>query len=490
MTTAPPDIPGYTLHGLLGRGGMAEVWLATQNSLRRKVAIKVLLSADDDHFNQRFIKEGHLVASLHHPAIITIHDIDRLPDGRYYLAMEFVGGGDLAQFKGQVFAPERALAILRQIAEGLDVVHGKGLIHRDLKPANILFRDAERVVISDFGIAKDLRIDSELTQDGIVVGSPAYSSPEQAQCLAVDARTDLYSLGVMLLEMLTGRNPFRGDSYAQTVANHLHMPPPRLPDSLKNCQPLLDRLLAKDPAERFADCRALLAALDRLEPSPASRPAWRAAWRDRPRPVRMAILGAGMAGLLALAAPGIMRQVSLWHHLQQAGQRLAEGRLIAPAADNADFHYREALRIDPDNADAREGLVKVRDARIRQWLALAERRFAENRLFQPANDNAVHYYRQALTLAPQQPLARAGLHRVAEACRGLAEAAIARRDTGQARELVRQGLDAEPGNASLQALAKSLADTPRSDRNARSGKKSATRPASPLKKFLHKLFGN
>ena len=154
MNNQPMAINGYTIHSLLGKGGMAEVYLATQDSLRRKVAIKVLLSTDDDSFNQRFINEGHIVASLNHPAIITIYDINQLADGRYYLAMEFIGGGDLAQYKGQAFDPLRALAIIKQLAEGLAVIHERGLVHRDIKPANILFRHGDNVVITDFGIPK------------------------------------------------------------------------------------------------------------------------------------------------------------------------------------------------------------------------------------------------------------------------------------------------------------------------------------------------
>ena len=149
MTEQLLEIPGYQVHGRLGKGGMAEVYLATQQSLHRKVAIKVLLSSDDQAYSQRFIKEGHIVASLHHPSIITIYDIDQLADGRHYLAMEFVAGGDLAQHKGEVFEVQHALRIVRQVASGLAVVHDKGLVHRDIKPANILFRDDGTAVITD-----------------------------------------------------------------------------------------------------------------------------------------------------------------------------------------------------------------------------------------------------------------------------------------------------------------------------------------------------
>ncbi|MGY8828719.1 MAG: serine/threonine-protein kinase, partial [Pseudomonadales bacterium] len=164
MTEQLLEIPGYQVHGRLGKGGMAEVYLATQASLQRKVAIKVLLSADDQAFSQRFLKEGHIVASLHHPSIITIYDIDQLADGRHYLTMEFVPGGDLAQHKGEVFDLPRALRIVQQVASGLAVVHDKGLVHRDIKPANILFRSDGTAVITDFGVAKEVELDHDLTQ--------------------------------------------------------------------------------------------------------------------------------------------------------------------------------------------------------------------------------------------------------------------------------------------------------------------------------------
>lgn len=430
MSTTLLEIPGYRVHGQLGKGGMAEVFLATQESLSRKVAIKVLRSAEDETFSQRFIKEAHIVASLNHPSIITIYDIDRLADGRYYLAMEFLPGGDLARHKGELFAPERALQIVRQVASGLAVVHDKGLVHRDVKPANVLFRGDGTAVLTDFGVAKDLDIDSELTQFGVAVGSPAYSSPEQAQCQPLDARSDIYSLGVILLEMLTGSNPFRGGNYTQTVVNHVQMEPP-LPDSLGAFRGVLARMLAKKPDERFADCRALLAALDEVELSDLEetqiRPALAlpepaapvAAPAPRPRrsamPLLVVLSVLVLIGTLTSAGLYIQQQRQIEALLVQAEQRFAAGQLIEPAQDSAEHYFNQILAIDADSSEALTGLQRIREARIKVFTDLAEQRLADGLLTEPSEDNADFYYRQALTIDPQHAGALDGLSRVLQA---------------------------------------------------------------------------
>ncbi|MDH0892772.1 MULTISPECIES: serine/threonine-protein kinase [unclassified Pseudomonas] len=511
MATTLLEIPGYRVHGQLGKGGMAEIFLATQESLSRKVAIKVLRRAEDEAFSQRFVREAHMVASLNHPSIITIHDIDRLADGRHYLAMEFLPGGDLARHKGELFAPERALEIARQIASGLAVVHDKGMVHRDVKPANVLFRADGTAVLTDFGVAKDLDIDSELTQFGVAVGSPAYSSPEQAQCQPLDARSDIYSLGVILLEMLTGSNPFRGGNYTQTVVNHVQMEPP-LPDSLGAFRGVLARMLTKSPDQRFADCRALLAALDEVELSDLEqtqiRPAAPIAVAPAPRRRRSAmpllvtlsvlvLIGTlTFAGLylkerrelqalldeaeqrfasghlvepegdsaehyfnrvLALdeqngeALNGLLRirESRIGALLVQADQRLAEGLLTEPAEDNADFYYRQALAIDPQHAGALEGLQRLLAARIARSLALAEQSIADKRLLLPEGDSAVHYFRQVLGWSPDNAEALAGLNRVALRYRELAGSAYRRSDFPGALAMIERGLEAEPQNTEL-----------------------------------------
>lgn len=566
MSDSALEIPGYTLHGLLGKGGMAEVYLAIQESLRRKVAIKVLSNIEDRAYILRFIKEGHLVASLHHPSIITIYDIDQLADGRYYLAMEYLSGGDLTRHKGEVFEPERALAIIRQIASGLQVVHDKGLIHRDVKPANILFRADGTAVLTDFGVAKDVDIDSELTHFGIAVGSPAYSSPEQAQCEPLDARSDIYSLGVILLEMLTGSNPFRGGSYTQTVMNHLQMPVPELPQALAPLLGVLECMLAKEPAERFADCRELLAALDeseahdlgktRISPTAAASRTDGAKRRGRLLPIALGVLllAAALTGgglylrqqmriddLLAqaelrlgqhqlvepvqdsaehyfrealrldsdnpeaLAGLDRVRQARIDDWLALGEQRLAEGRLVAPADDNADFYFRQALALEDGNARALDGLRRMLEARIAGNLARAEQRIAERRLLQPEEDSAVHYYREILGWVPSEPQALAGLQRIVELFRDQANGAYRRGNFPEALAMIERGLQVQPEDPELLAMQREhrqLLASARAEKSARARRAAAipakaTEPEpeeapqeNPIKRVWNNLFGN
>ena len=554
-TTETPEVPGYSIHGLLGRGGMAVVWLATQESLQRKVAIKILPDNSDQGFNERFVNEARFLASISHPRVLTVHDIAQLPDGRHYIAMEFLPGGDLQQRMGKGIAPAEAIDIIRDVAQGLAVVHARGIIHRDIKPANILFRADGVAVLTDFGIARTLAQDSDLTQAGLAVGSPSYSSPEQAQSKPLDQRCDIYSLGVILLEILLKENPFRADNPTQTAINHIQKPVPDLPEELRIFQPLLKKMLAKSPDKRFRDCHQLLQALDEtralltgdmgnstdlsgqtvmvrhsparllmarltrpliwLTPlvvlatlaavylnntqtigktlrnlatvipgmqapmapksAPADTPVENVSIRQDPEnqsPVPLHDTDTDTASPVETPAvpdaqvsevppepalphestPEPKRPGPVERLLMEAQTRLAAGKLTVPDKDNATWFYEQVLVLEPDNQQALAGIGRIRHLRITRYLELGDQRLEEYKLMVPEQDNAMYYYKQVLTLAPNNARALEGLERIPRRYLGLARTALNDKDYDKAMTLTLRGLELDPGNAALKAL--------------------------------------
>ncbi|GAB3274531.1 serine/threonine-protein kinase [Parahaliea aestuarii] len=274
MTTAAQDIlpaiPGYTIQRLLGAGGMARVYLAIQQGFERPVALKIILRelASNPEFGRRFLREARIVGGLSHPHIISVYDVGE-HEGFYYLAMELLTSGDLRQRMRSVISEREALEIARQVASALGFAHTRGFIHRDIKPDNVLFRDSGEAVVTDFGIARPAHDSAELTeitQVESVIGSPKYMSPEQSLGQPLDGRSDIYSLGVMLYQMLVGELPFTGRTLAELSLQRLQKQVPRMPPALQHLQPLMDGLLAYDRDERFRDCGAVHAALEQVLP--------------------------------------------------------------------------------------------------------------------------------------------------------------------------------------------------------------------------------
>jgi serine/threonine-protein kinase PpkA len=255
-------VPGYNVVHIIGQGGQAQVYLAEREHDGLRVALKVLNRAlrNDPVFLERFVREYKLVASLNSAFVARIYDQGFSGD-HPYIAMEFLPSGTLASRIREGLTTRASLRIAAQIAQALDAIHSRGIVHRDLKPANILFRADGRPVLVDFGLARDLTISSTLTVAGQFLATPRYMSPEQCQGFAVDSRSDLYSLGVVLYEMITGRKIYDGANAAEVINMHVTAPPPRLADLLACHQPLLDRLLAKDPAERFQSAAEVLTVL-------------------------------------------------------------------------------------------------------------------------------------------------------------------------------------------------------------------------------------
>ena len=243
-------IPGYMVGHRIAKGGYATVYSGMQRLLRRRVALKIHRKFKDPEQAIRFLYEGRLLASLNHPNIITIYEIGQI-ESRYFISMEFLRGGSLADKIEQGLSLEKTLEITECLARCLDFVHEKKIVHRDIKPANILFHEDGTLKLTDFGIAKSLKRDKELTLDGQSLGSPYYISPEQAEGKPIDGRSDIYSLGVILFEMLTGRKPFDANNDVGTIVQRLTHPVPLLPEQLSIFQPLIDHMLAKNPDRRF-----------------------------------------------------------------------------------------------------------------------------------------------------------------------------------------------------------------------------------------------
>ncbi|MGV6853127.1 MAG: serine/threonine protein kinase [bacterium] len=264
MKESPISIPGFVLDREIGRGGMARVYSAVQQQPHRRIAIKIVspTAANDENFLQSLKQEGDTVAQFSHPNIVTVYACGVI-DGHYYLAMEFMGGGDLTSRIKAGLPPDQAVKITLEMASALEHAHAHKTLHRDIKPENILFHENGKSVLVDFGIAKEQDTDSEFTKLGCVVGTPHYMSPERAQGGVVDNRSDIYALGVVFYEMLTGKKLYdKADTFAISYA-HVYEPIPPLPEKLSQYQPLLNKMLAKDPNDRFQNASELVKELER-----------------------------------------------------------------------------------------------------------------------------------------------------------------------------------------------------------------------------------
>jgi serine/threonine-protein kinase len=287
----------YELEELVGSGGMSSVYRAHDSLLERHVALKVMheqLLGEGDHV-ARFRREARLAAQLSHPNIVTVIDRGE-QEGRQFIVFEYVEGENLkALVEREAPLPERqAIEVALQVADGLVFAHAHGLVHRDVKPQNVLLTEDGRAKVTDFGIARSIDVHRGLTQTGTVMGTSDYISPEQARGGPVDACSDIYSLGAVLYEVLTGEVPFPGDNFVSVAMRHINEPPPSVRERRPELSPRLDaairRAMAKDPDDRFssmeefaAELRACLAEPDGVGAGPTDRTLVVSGQRRRPR---------------------------------------------------------------------------------------------------------------------------------------------------------------------------------------------------------------
>ncbi len=450
------DFPGYSVICEIGRGGMATVYRARQVMLHREVALKVLtpaLAAEPVNA-QRFLQEARMLASLEHPNVVPVYDVGVTPEGRYYFSMQLLENGDFASRLERGVSQSELVRVLAAVADALGYAHARGYVHRDVTPTNILFDADDNPRLTDFGIARALSASSRITASGLSVGTSHYMSPEQARGAEVDPRSDIYSLGVVCYEALTGKTPFEGgDAFAVAYA-HVHEQASPLPAEHLGWQPLIDHCLAKNPEERFQDCAQFIAMLRRiaapLRPVSGPQPAQevseyprsdalsdvaavsresRAAQggdEDEGRAAEVSFLSrwagpltglVGLVGILALFA---------W---RPWGDAVPEAPVIGheavllqdTSADGYGDGYDDGLSAEEAAELAALASQQGVDDPVRVLLLEARRDFAARRYTSPPGNNALERYRQVQAREPDSREARAGIERIAQRYLALAD---------------------------------------------------------------------
>jgi tRNA A-37 threonylcarbamoyl transferase component Bud32 len=378
-----PTIQGYRLVRVLGDGGMSTVYLAEQSSLGREVALKLMRpeALADEVSRRRFENETRTIARLKHPNIVGIHDVGRSGDGLPWFTMPYLARGHLGQ-RDYAGNEDAVRNIMRALLDALEYAHGRGVVHRDVKPENVMFDDGDRPLLTDFGIAQRRGYGSRVTAAGFAVGSTAYMPPEQARGEAVDPRADLYSVGVLGWEKLTGKLPYVAGDALSMALQHVQKPIPRLPHRYRHWQRFFDRALAKTPDRRFVDARQMREALADIPAPPSGLSGAISdaflAFRTSFRPLRT------LAVLAIVAALGF----GAWQ-----GMRLWQANLdenVPTSADAAGLPAPDAL---PGHAvivgeDSEPLFRPLPESPAERWLVSVDTQLRMGQLTGPRGDNA------------------------------------------------------------------------------------------------------
>ena len=385
-----PEVPGYRLSRAIGHGGMSTVWLGMQRSLAREVAVKVMLAdvLADEVSRRRFENEARTIARLEHPHIVGIHEVGRTRDGLPWYSMPYLPRGHVGQrdFRGD---EARVREILRALLSALGFAHARGVVHRDVKAENVLFDEADRPLLADFGIALRRGHGTRVTMTGLAVGSTAYMAPEQARGQQVDHRADLYSLGVLAWEMLTGELPYKADDALAMAIMHAQNPLPKLPAELRHWQRFMDRAMAKSPGRRFHDAKQMLAALDHVPQRAGQRAPWlRQALRETTASVRRMPRMAWVAvALLTAASIGFAL-----HDRPGAALTGTPGTPTAAAGGDSPTRGHPAVPAasPPAAVDTLEAMHRAApESDVDRLIADMRRQLRDGRLLAPTGDNAI-----------------------------------------------------------------------------------------------------
>lgn len=439
---------------------MATVYLAIQESLNRPVVLKILDNVDADKsqdLTERFMAEGRIIASLTHPHIITIYDIG-VANNALYISMEYVQGGDLKQRLELPISEEESLDILAKVSRALNEAHKHGIVHRDVKPANILFRDSNTPLLTDFGIAKQVDNENDLTSTGIFLGSPNYVSPEQADGVKIDGRADIYSLGCIFYEMLTGNKPYISTSVIDIVIQHKQSPVPQLPEDLKEYQPLLNGMMAKKRDERIPDAETLVSMIEKVQrkhkkrssdpdfDATSSIPVMDMAQRNR----RSKQILVGMV-LLGMVLFSTLEYVDI--RIKAPAPRAAGAStqtVLSTAPDQ--IPVIDQIQSQPVGSVAPQQEAPALEEVLNALIWLGDQSLKEFKLTYPPQDNAYYYYGRLLELDPGNQTAIAGILEIAEQYAVLAEEAMIKNDIEKMTSYIDIGLKINPDNRSLLSL--------------------------------------
>lgn len=466
-----PTIPGYTILRVLGEGGMATVYLAVQENVGREVALKVMFTSDmaDSSFGDRFIREARIIARLSHPNIVPVYDVGKTVNC-YYLSMEYLANQDLASRIRQGLKPAQILKVTRDIASALDFAHKKGYVHRDVKPDNILFRDDGSAVLTDFGIARPTMPDVSMTQVGKVIGTPKYMSPEQVKGEAIEASSDLYALGIVLYEMLTGKVPFDGKEAFDIGIRHINDPVPRLPANMAVFQRLLDGLLAKNKSQRIQSGKQVVDAIDAIHQVLRQRAAARKQQKTGDvTAIRPAIAEGADATVKRTSAnsersntgsvevmradssdrtvTGVEREPAVAPPAKSKAPLLLFLLLILLGGGAAAVFYAPQFAADTPLMAAHDAIkalfvkapkIDPKQQKITAALAQAEAAMAEQHYVVPLAGSALEFYRVVLGLDEFNQQARQGLETIAGRLLASANQAIESNEFDQARDYLSQ----------------------------------------------------
>lgn len=472
------DIPGYKIIRELGYGGMATVYLALHEMLDREVALKVMAPSlvADPSFSERFSREAKIVAKLSHQHIISVFDVG-LSGQHHYIAMEFHSGGELKNKLTNGLEPKIAISVMEQIASALHFAHQQGYIHRDVKPENILFSRAGKSLLTDFGIARAESPSTQMTQVGAIIGTPLYMSPEQAQGEKLDGRADLYSLGVVFYEMLTGTPPYGGDSGVSIAIKHMTEPVPTLPDKFRKYQDFLALAMAKNADDRFQSGQEMINALNILHEGGFVTPVsanteMEAADKNKGKDtdttqgdtqvVKIGEKTAGnrkwmllkwiLSGVTLIAITGTVAFMMLG---QESDSKLSS-ELIARQSNKDSGSAADT----PTNIVANNTPDTLRQ-KIISLLKDADSAFKDNRFVDPKGNNAREYYQAVLLLDNSNQFASNGLLKISDKYLQDADKAIKSKKLSDAQSFIEQATDVYSKNTNIVRLNNSLSDARR-----------------------------